>query len=111
MVKNELRKESNEFWDDVFSCDYPFNKENVYKELSDFYFLMEQIPEIYCTVTGGKLSKTMYNSKTIIEAYEEYLNKTCEEHTKEKLTYLLEEIEECNDKNEIIDLIRIKLDE
>lgn len=69
-------KESDEFWDDVFSAeDYPFNKENAYKELKDYYFVLNEIPKIYMEITGGTLSKTTYFAKSVIEAYNDSLDR------------------------------------
>ena len=63
-------KESDEYWDEIFSeKDYPFNKENAYKELSDYYFVLNQLPSIYMEITGGRLSKTTYFASSVIEAY------------------------------------------
>ena len=67
-------KESDKYWDDIFNKeDYPFNKENVYKELSDYYFVLNQIPKIYMEITGGTLSKTTYFASSVIEAYNDAL--------------------------------------
>lgn len=109
--KEQLIKESNEFWESVFSEDYPFNKENAYKELSDFYFILEQVPKVYCAVTGDRLSKPMYPAKIVIEAYEEDLNKICNDRLKEEMQYILEDIEECENKDEIMELIKNRIDE
>lgn len=69
-------KESDEFWDEIFSAeDYPFNKENAYKELKDYYFVLEQIPKIYMEITGGTLSKTTYFASSVIQAYNDALER------------------------------------
>lgn len=69
-------KESDEFWDDIFNeKDYPFNKENAYKELRDYYFVLEQLPKIYMEITGGTLSKTTYFASSVIEAYNDSLDR------------------------------------
>ena len=69
-------KESDAFWDEIFSAeDYPFNKENAYKELKDYYFVLEQIPKIYMEITGGTLSKTTYFASSVIQAYNDALER------------------------------------
>ena len=69
-------KESDAFWDEIFSeKDYPFNKENAYKELSDYYFVLEQLPKIYMEITGGTLSKTTYFASSVVEAYNDSLDR------------------------------------
>lgn len=69
-------KESDAFWDEIFSeKDYPFNKENAYKELKDYYFVLEQLPKIYMEITGGTLSKTTYFASSVVEAYNDALDR------------------------------------
>ena len=73
-------KESDAFWDEIFSeKDYPFNKENAYKELKDYYFVLEQLPKIYMEITGGTLSKTTYFASSVIEAYNDALSRYYDE--------------------------------
>lgn len=73
-------KESKEYWDDIFSVkDYPFNKENAYKELRDYYFVLQQLPEIYLEITGGILSKTTYFASSVIEAYHDVIDRRDDE--------------------------------
>lgn len=73
-------KESDAFWDEIFSeKDYPFNKENAYKELQDYYFVLEQLPKIYMEITGGTLSKTTYFASSVVEAYNDALDRYYQE--------------------------------
>lgn len=73
-------KESDQYWDDIFSEeDYPFNKENAYKELQDYYFVLQQLPEIYLEITGGILSKTTYFASSVIEAYHDVIDRRDDE--------------------------------
>lgn len=64
-------KESDAYWDSIFDEDYPFNKENAYKELCDYYFVLNQLPEIYLYITGGRLSKTTYFASSVKEAFDD----------------------------------------
>lgn len=93
----EMRKaneqESKEFWDGVFDEDFPFNKENAYKELSDYYFLLQQIPEIYCEITGGTLSKTNYFASSVIAAYRDNCER-CQEKQEQELEKLKKQFAE-----------------
>ncbi|MEI8128019.1 MAG: hypothetical protein WCG95_00245 [bacterium] len=78
-LKQINKKESDEFWDSIFVDDYPFNKENAYNELADYHFLLEQLPLIYMEVTGGILSKTTYFASSVIEAFNDYLERLQQE--------------------------------
>lgn len=118
-------KESNEYWDDIFSAkDYPFNKENAYKELQDYYFVLQQLPEIYLEITGGILSKTTYFASSVIEAYHDVIDRRDDEidnlqYKNNEYKQVLQKIKEIaefhttqedsedvqNDMEQIIDLI------
>ena len=97
-------KESDKFWDEIFSEeDYPFNKENAYKELKDYYFVLEQLPKIYMEITGGTLSKTTYFASSVIEAYNDSLDRYYEriddlEYNNNKYKSTLEEIRETSER-------------
>lgn len=87
MLKDlEIRKACNEqsdaYWDNyVFSEEYPFNKENAYKELSDYYFILEQLPKIYMELSGGMCSYPNYPASSIIQAHNDYVERLTSEHT------------------------------
>lgn len=44
---------------------------------------MEQVPKVYMAVTGGKLSKTNYYASTVIEQFEDYTARLCDEAVEE----------------------------
>lgn len=89
-------KESDDFWDSVFDEEYPFNKENAYKELKDYYFVLEQLPLIYMEITGGTLSKTTYFASSVIEAYNDSVERKLDRI--DDLEYALKEISEYIEK-------------
>jgi hypothetical protein len=65
----------NDFWKEIVENeDGTINIEQVKKELSDYYFLLQQVPAVYSAVTNGTLSKTTYNAETVITEYEDCLN-------------------------------------
>jgi len=77
---DDYKSEYKEFWQNIVeNKDGTLNKEQVMKELSDFSFILEQLPRIYMAVTGDKLSKTMYYANTIITCFEEHLNDVVEQ--------------------------------
>ena len=97
----EMRKaneqESDEFWDGVFDKDYPFNKENAYKELADYYFFLQQIPKIYHEITGGTLSKTNYFASSVILAYRDNCER-CQEKQEQENKNFEKQLQEENAK-------------
>ena len=62
----------NEFWKSIVEKDGKLNIEQVKKELADYYFVMKQVPKVYSHITGGKLSKIMYEAETVIAHADDY---------------------------------------
>lgn len=64
--------ESWEFWKTII-CDKDGNidVEQLKKELCDFYFVINEVPKVYCEVTGGTLSKILYDPETVISCFNE----------------------------------------
>ena len=64
--------ESWEFWKPII-CDNDGNidVEQLKKELCDYYFVINEVPKVYCEVTGGTLSKILYDSETVISFFKE----------------------------------------
>ena len=74
-----------EFWLPLIENEYGIiDLDKVKKELFDYHFLLTQVPKVYCEITGGLLSKTNYHAETIIQQYEENLNKLFEEYMEEE---------------------------
>ena len=46
----------------------------VKRELTDYHFLLDQLPRIYMHVTGGRLSKTNYLSETVMTAHDDHVS-------------------------------------
>ena len=53
---------TREDWKDIIYKDGKIDEEQVFKELKDYAFLMEQASKVYSYVTGGKLRKTNYKA-------------------------------------------------
>lgn len=86
-----LRKESvEEQWDSfwkpiVTNEDGTINIEQVKKELYDFSFVMEQVPKVYCHITGSRMSKVMYHADTVIAVADDYFQEQLEEAVKDEV--------------------------
>jgi len=66
MEKEKWEKKYNEFWKPLLTTRGKFDEKKIKNELHDLDFVLEQIGEIYCSLTGGRLSKPMYEAKTIL---------------------------------------------
>lgn len=73
-MDKKVEKVFNEFWSEIVcNPDGTLNKEQVMKELYDFHFVLENVPKVYCHITGNKLSKPNYDAQVVIDAFEEHL--------------------------------------
>lgn len=73
------------FWKPIVSNeDGTINIEQVKKELADFSFIMEQVPKVYCHITGDKMSKVMYRAKDVIRMADDHFNEQLREAVKEE---------------------------
>ena len=89
----EIVKEYNEFRKDIVEKDWKLDKEQVMKELSDFSYLIDNLPRLYSHITWGTISKVMTDVDTIMNIYDEKM----EDERNDMLNLFM------------FDLIRIKL--
>ncbi len=69
-----------EFWKPICTKESgEVDLEQIKKELADFYFAMQEVPKVYCHITGNKLSKIMYRAETVIEAADRHYEGMYEE--------------------------------
>ena len=106
-IKIDSEKIFNEFWKDIVcNPDGSLNVEQVKKELADFNFIMDQIPKVYCHVTGDTLSKPMYYADSVIKCADDHLNDQIENANKELIKEISEEVESICIAYEISDFVR-----
>ena len=67
-----MKKETKEFWDNIIlNKDWTPNMEQIYKELTDFSVIMEEVPEIYMAVSWWRISKPLTHANAVIWEFEE----------------------------------------
>jgi len=66
---------SKEFWKDIIYKDGKLNEEAVLRELSDYYAVMQEVPKVYCHITGGLMSKIFYEAQVVIDEYERIIDR------------------------------------
>ena len=70
---NNVDKIFDEFWKDIVcNDDGSINIEQLKQELADFHYIMEQVPKVYCHITGNLLSYVNYPAETVIRYADEY---------------------------------------
>ncbi len=76
-----------EFWKDIIEDENGnLNKDQVKRELADFYFIMNEVPKVYMEVTGGMISKPNTFAFEVIgeaenriqESFKDWLKDECE---------------------------------
>lgn len=68
-----MNKKIKDFWDKIIrNEDGTINEKQLYKELSDFSFVMDNVSEVYSHITWGRMSYITYEAKTIIDMVEHY---------------------------------------
>ena len=61
-----------EFWKDIIcNKDGSINIDAVKCELADCYKMHQEVPTVYSEVTGGMLSKPLYNAETVVNIFRE----------------------------------------
>lgn len=94
MTDSEWDKRFNNFWLPLISTGRQLDIEKIKAELHDFDFVIEQLPKVYSHITGGRLSKHMYEAATVISEHDEVCHEPCEEDYKELEANHTVEIEE-----------------
>lgn len=61
-------EESWKFWEPIVMKNGVLDLEQVKLELHDFYVAMQEVPKVYCHITGDRLSKILYKASLVIEA-------------------------------------------
>lgn len=80
----EEKQESRQFWDSIIrNPDGTMNEEQLYKELSDFSFLIEQAGLVYCHVAN--LGKVTHFANTIISEADRHYSEVYKDVAKEFL--------------------------
>ena len=64
------KEEVKEKWSWLYK-DGKLDKEAVLNEISDYDFILEEVPKVYCEITGGKLSKLMYPASVVLSEFNE----------------------------------------
>lgn len=65
------------FWKEIIMDeDGNINMDQLKLELLDFYNMINEVPKVYCAVTGGILSKPTWSAEAVLEYFnEKYANK------------------------------------
>lgn len=69
-----------EFWKEIVeNPDGSLNLDQVKRELHDYERLLSEVPQVFCHVTGGLISKPNTKAECVIEEFENYMDKEIKE--------------------------------
>lgn len=85
-----------EFWLGIIMKDGNVDVEQTLKELSDFSFMIHEVPKVYMHVTGGLLSKPLYHAYGVTDAADEYYRK----HYAKEFSDLINDMKSTGEINE-----------
>lgn len=71
-MSDEVEKVWREFWEPIVIKDSQLDLEQIKKELYDFYCAMQEVPRVYCHITGNNLSKITYKAEVVIDAADDH---------------------------------------
>jgi F0F1-type ATP synthase delta subunit len=75
-----------EFWKDlVTNPDGSLNIDQVKRELHDYNCMLDEVPKVFCHVTGGLISKPNTKADFVIEEFENYVDKLLKEEVEDAL--------------------------
>jgi hypothetical protein len=83
--KKTIDEEFKDFWVPIIfdAKNGRLNLEQLKKELYDYSMLLENVPKVYCEVSGGKISKPNTDPEEVILAFNDLLNETVDDAIKE----------------------------
>lgn len=102
-MRHELEETPQQIFDEVWKSIVikkgEIDAEQVKLELSDYYHLMTRIAEVYCEVSGGRLSKPTHMAESILSEYHREMEESFElgeKESEERIKVLKTELERLN---------------
>ena len=63
----DYKKDWEDFWKEIVTDeDGNVDLDQIQKELSDYSYMLEEVPKVYCAITNNTLSKPFYKAETVI---------------------------------------------
>lgn len=69
--ERDYKQVYDEFWKDIVEKDGVLDADQVKRELSDYSFMLEEVPKVYCEVTRWKISKPNTYAFEVIDEFNE----------------------------------------
>jgi hypothetical protein len=73
MEKKSVEEIWESFWKPIVTTpDGQINLDQLKKELADFSFVMDEVPKVYCHITGSRMSYITYYAEDVIRVADDY---------------------------------------
>lgn len=82
-MSDDYMKTYRDFWADLVETDGKLDLDKVARELSDYSFLMHEVPKVYDHVSGGMISKPNTHAFEVKAAHDQRRQEECDEAVKE----------------------------
>jgi len=93
----QFEKDVHEFWDHIVMKDGKMDEEQVWKELADFYFVMNEYTKVLSHATGGQMSKCLYFASEI--------NNVIDQHYEDQNdSYILDDVKQAYEAMDMGDM-------
>ncbi len=75
----------DEFWKEIIEDENGnINFDQIKRELSDFHFIINEVPKVYMEITGGRISKPNTYASEVISEYENKLSNDFRDYLKDE---------------------------
>lgn len=86
LTRLRFEKQAGEFWRDVFEeITDKTERQKIQDELTDYYFMLKQVPKVYMHVTGQKMSKPNYYAESVIYEADNHMQDCIDEALEDEL--------------------------
>jgi hypothetical protein len=92
--EKEWPKAWSGFWKPLLLTGGKWSERKIRNELHDLVFVVDQVSDVYCYITGSQLSKPMYYADTIKTAYDQSVDDASREYAREEIAGAIDEIGE-----------------
>lgn len=86
----EARLKQGEFWKDVYPDGW--TAERVENEMKDYMMLLDGMPELYCHITGGAISKPNTDKQAVMAVSDDHVSELCCQAVEEETEHLNSEL-------------------
>jgi len=73
--EKDYKQDYEEFWKNIVEVNGVLDKDKVMRELSDYHFMLQEVPKVYCEVSGGRISKPNTYAFEVIGEFNEQFNR------------------------------------